>query len=88
MGKLKLTKKQKSALISLHSFKNNFSKKAFAAFFKIWSCTYQVLCAETGSVHHQQLDHLEAVYPHRIVHRRVSVLQPDIKTDAQQMSHF
>lgn len=43
-------------------------------------CTYRVLCVETGPVHHQQLDHLESVYSHSIVHGCVSVLQPRRKT--------
>lgn len=42
--------------------------------------TYAVLGAEAGAVHHQQLDHLESVYPHSIVHWCVSVLQADTKT--------
>ena len=36
--------------------------------------TYTVLGVETGPVHHQQLDHLESVDSHGIVHGRVSVL--------------
>lgn len=43
------------------------------------SYTYTVLGVETGPVHHQQLDHLEPVYSHRIVHGRVSVLQSGSK---------
>lgn len=38
-------------------------------------CTYAVLGVETRPVHHQQLDHLESVYSHGVVHGRVSVLQ-------------
>lgn len=42
---------------------------------------YTVRGVETGPVHHQQLDHLESVYSHSVVHRCVSVLQCGRKTD-------
>lgn len=42
-------------------------------------CTYRVFWVQTGPVHHQQFDHLEPVYSHRVVHRRVSVLRSDGK---------
>lgn len=37
--------------------------------------TYAVLRVQTGSVHYQQLDHLEPVDSYSVVHRRVSVLR-------------
>lgn len=42
---------------------------------EVRACTDAVLDVETGAVHHEQLDHLEAVDPHRVVHASVAVLK-------------